>query len=316
MMVQFLHPGTEHGPDCFSKATQKGWKDWNHVDHRRKFLIAGGSWTPSPRQNPSKGRIALWGEWEPQSEVSLVQEADWFAQSETRIETASASDRRRAKYPKWLHIPHLRLDVLRGRSAETHGCCDAQGWQNTDPLVFGDRFRYTICGQLRKNPIWRQTLLAQLEKDDIILFGSCVGGEFALDTVLVVGLYYDLGAGHEPPEWDSDLHKRITLDLIQIPPCGVRLYGGATWAPDRPFSFVPCRPVGAEPMAFPRPVMKRTGPLRWISPRKTQGFTTGPSGMEDVRRAWDAVVEQVLRQGCVLGTSVDEIDDESGADHL
>lgn len=311
MIVQFLHPGTEHGPDCFSRATQKGWKDWNHGDHRRKFLIAGGSWTASPKQRPSKGRIALWGEWEPQSEVSLVQEADWFAQRGTCIEAARASNRRRGKYPKWLHIPHLRLDVLRGRAEETHGCCNAQGWQNTDPLVFGDRFRYTICGQLRRRPIWRKTELARLEKDAIILFGSRVDGAYALDTVFVVGIYSDLYADHRLPDWESDMHKKVTVDLMCIPSCGVRLYGGATWAVDRPFSFVPCRPVGTDLIAFPRPVIESTGPLGWIAPLQNQGFKTGPSGVEDVRRAWDAVVDRVLRQGCVLGTSVDEIGDES-----
>ena len=67
IVVQFLHPGPEHGADRWDGRV--GWKGWNHGDHKRKFLLADGAWTRNPLEPPTKGTFTLWGEWEPQSQV-------------------------------------------------------------------------------------------------------------------------------------------------------------------------------------------------------------------------------------------------------
>jgi hypothetical protein len=85
-VVQFLHPGPEHGWDrAFTTTT--GWKDWNRGDHKRKFLVAEGSCTRNPRESPARGSFTFWGEWEPQSEVRRL------------------VSNKGAHYPSWLHTP-------------------------------------------------------------------------------------------------------------------------------------------------------------------------------------------------------------------
>jgi hypothetical protein len=286
-VIQFLHPGPEHGPD------RPGWKDWNRADHKRKFLLAEGSWTQDPRQSPTKGSFTFWGEWEPQSEVRRL-----------TLNT-------RAGHPNWLHTPHLRLNEVAGLPKQDYQmpAC-AAGWpQNTDPLVFGDRFRYVLCRQFN-NSSGLPTEMARLQEGDIILFGSHIAGAFVLDTVFVVGIYSAVRRNGPLPNWESELHRRITMDLFQIPGCGLRLYGGETWCSGRPFSFVPCLPVDGSPRGFMRPVIEPSGVLSdMISPNMKQNFkVTRVDSLRQVRLAWDAVVQQVLSQACTLGIAVDEPD--------
>lgn len=285
-VVQFLHPGREHGFD------RPGWKDWNCGDHKRKFLIAEGSWTPDPKQPPRRGRFTFWGEWEPQSEVQVL------------------AQKPRAAHPRWLHIPRLALKGIESLRKQNCAPCASGGPQNTDPLVFGDRFRYALCQQFwqpKRSPR-RPTQLAQLGEGEIILFGSRVDGGFALDTVFVVGAYAPVWPDGSLPSWESDLHRKITMDLIDIPPCGLRLYGGATWSPDKPFSFVPCLPVAGRARGFPRPVIEPKGVLSGIiKPALKQRHKISQRDSPTAATAiWDAVVEQVLAQQCALGTAVDE----------
>jgi hypothetical protein len=286
--VQFLHPGREHGPDHTLNGST-GWKDWNRGEHKRKFMLAEGSYALDPRHTPVRGSFTFWGEWEPSSEVRLLDR--------------STPDH----HPCWLHIPHLMLDGIEGQQKQAFTPCAPGGPQNTDPLVFGDRFRYVLCQQFKGNPP-RATQLAKLEEGEIILFGSCVGGAFAVDTVFVVGTYAPVQRHRPLPDWESDLHRKITMDLTDIPSCGLRLYGGQTWSPDMPFSFVPCLPMDDVARGFKRPVIKPLGILSAIiSPELKQGHKIEP--LKDPKRAQaarDAVVRQVLSQGCALGTSVDE----------
>ncbi|HEY3909451.1 MAG TPA: hypothetical protein VGM07_06130 [Stellaceae bacterium] len=98
------------------------------------------------------------------------------------------------------------------------------------------------------------------------------------------------------------------MDLFDIPQCGLRLYGGATWSPNKPFSFVPCHQVTGAPCSFPRPVIEPSGILSdMIKPSRKQWHKiTAVASQEHATAIWDAVVRQVLSQGCVLGTTVDE----------
>jgi hypothetical protein len=285
-LVQFLHPGGEHGRDrAFTSST--GWKNWNCGEHKRKFLLTEGSWTRDPGQLPIKDRFTFWGQWEPQSEVRSLGESP------------------RTHHPRWLHTPCLKLREIEGlakRDCPAPGCAP-DGPQATDPLVFGDRFRYVVCLQYHPSS-GSPTELARLQQGDIVLFGSHLRGLFVLDTVFVVGIYTPLWKNGPLPSWESELHRKVTMDLFDIPPCGLRLYGGEIWSPEKPFSFVPCLPVDGEPRGFPRPVMELTN---IIKPSMMRGFKISRlDGPEHARAIWDAVVQQVLSQGCALGTTVDE----------
>ena len=98
-----------------------------------------------------------------------------------------------------------------------------------------------------------------------------------------------------PPNWESDVHRKITMDLIDIPQCGLRLYGGATWSHDKPFSFVPCLPLGDAPHGFKRPVIKPLGVLSdVISPGLKRGHKIATAkDPKNTLAVWDAVVQQV-----------------------
>ncbi len=274
-MVQFLHPGPEHGWDhAITKTT--GSKYWNRRCHKRKFMVADGLLTSDPNRQPVRGSFTFWGEWEPQSDAQL-------------LESRPTSD-----HPKWLHTPQLRLDQIEASRAQGCDPCAPGGPQNTDPLVFGDRFLYVLCQQFRGKPPYT-TQLVGLQKGDVILFGSCLGRQkFVLDAVLVIEISARLAHGGQLPNWESELHKRITMDLFRIPECGVTLYGGTTWRPGGPFSFVPCLPIEHAPRGFCRPVIEPVGDLSdVITCNFPQGFKVRS---KDANSAWRAVVKQVLDQ--------------------
>lgn len=295
-VVQFLYPGGEHGWDRAFTATT-GWKDWNRGDHKRKFLVAEGWCTRNPTEPPARGSFTFWGEWEPQSEVRRLVSNEG------------------AHHPSWLHTPRLRLSevaFLPKHDSQTQACAP-DSLQNTDPLVFGDRFRYVLCYQfLNKSGL--PTALARLHEGDIILFGSNIDGSFALDTVFVVGMFVDIRRDHWLPNWESELHRRVTMDLFEIPKCGLRLYGGENWSSEKPFSFVPCLPIDGRSRAFSRPIIEPSGVLsNLISPRLKQNFKiTSLERPEIAQRVWAAVVQQVLAHGCALGTNVEEPSDARG----
>jgi hypothetical protein len=296
-IIQFLHPGEEHGVDRRLNALE-GWKDWNcRAKHKRKFLFADGFATQSPQASPNRHALTFWGEWEPQSRVRTVA-------------------KRGENYPEWLHTPELNLDFLKTISPNTQASCRTATPQNTDPLVFGDRFRYVFCQQIKDS---RPTTLASLNIGDIVLFGSCIADRtmFALDTVFVVDVHSLVRRDNRFPDWESDLHRQVTMNLIQIPAFGLRLYGGKTWSPDKPFSFVPCLPATPHPTGFPRPVIEPSGPLKnIITPTKSQGYKIEKLDEQCAHAAWDAVVAQVTSQGCYLGTLIDEPDLGTRAQNL
>jgi hypothetical protein len=133
--------------------------------------------------------------------------------------------------------------------------------------------------------------------------------KFVLDTVLVVGIHDLVRNDGNLPNWVSDLYRKITLDLIQVPPCGLRLYGGEPWSSEKPFSFVPCLPGERLPTAgFQRPVIDARGPLQKVIDSGLWPQNVNVTELDDksADAAWDAVIQQVLDWGCALGTTIDE----------
>lgn len=169
-VVQFLHSGEEYKQSEFIKTRGKTIKPWNTGGHKRKFLHAKGAYIDNnettQEEEEKKGEdIYFWGEWEPDSEVSLIKNPAG------------------KHYPHFIHKPFLRLkkseQITKGDKNPTP--------TNTDPFVFGkDGFYYSCCMQSRYKK------LKQLEPGSIILFGSAFkrntsDAYFALDTVFVVG---------------------------------------------------------------------------------------------------------------------------------
>lgn len=139
-IVQFTHPGEEHGPDC----KNGNHKAWNQGSHKRKFLQSTGKYIDHNDQLQS-GELMFWGEWEPPSNIKKLIKKD--------------------RSPQWLHIPYLPAQTL--KPAQTTKCnptkvipckptCGKPSaksikplnngessccGQNTDPFVFGDSFK-------------------------------------------------------------------------------------------------------------------------------------------------------------------------------
>lgn len=135
-VVQFLHPGGEHAPDGGPHMP------WNTGPHPRKFLISPGDYVVGNELSRTHhAELTFWGEWEPQSEVAPFGPPYPGA-------------------PQYLHRPYYVLPL------------PSQQVQNTDPFVFGDRFRYTYCLQ---KTVFGPTQLQRMAHGSVILFGSCIG---------------------------------------------------------------------------------------------------------------------------------------------
>lgn len=269
LAVQFPHPGGEHRPG------RDGFQGWNLGRHQRKFIKAPGRWRTSVDlgEEDEIGELTFWGEWEPPSQ--LVTE---LTQPDNR-------------YPGYLVKPILASPP------------DSPDTQNTDPFVFGDHFLYSNCRQhTRRGPLRTQ----RLAPGSMILFGSCLKGEFVVDTVFVVARGQALTS---QTAWDLDVNKAFataTLDLLypRHQDLDFRLYEGAT--PSDPvggmFSFVPCLPYNQAPQGFARPPIY-LDPV--VNPRNRQGLKyTRVNSLDEMRRLWEQVVEQVLDEGLALGIRI------------
>jgi hypothetical protein len=266
MFVQFPHPGSEHRPTGASM-------DWNRRAHARKFLKARGTFVSDGEVQ--SGPLAFWGEWEPQSRV------------------LEAYPKRGDRYPRWLHEPHWRLPQHRLLL------------QNTDPLVFGDRFLYSNCRQARNGK------LRELAPGSLVVFGSKLDGEFVMDTVFVVGdRSEDFTRAAAGEVQCDDWIRAVVFDPLRLSPKSpnetFRLYQGTTFdeAPSGPFSFVPCRPFVQGDPAFPRPVLRL--PRRWIEPNLAMGAKATAASSVEIRELWTEIFDQVAaKAGLALAVHLD-----------
>ncbi len=260
---------------------------WNTGNHVRKYLRTDGTYLSGDQA--INGPIEFWGEWEAESVVAReFQSGD--PQGPGRV---------------WRPCYEKKTDY--------------RGLQNTDPFVFGGFF-YTGCQQhTQQGP----TQLRYLSRGSVVLFGSRVGGIFALDTVFVVDRWVD----HDVATYRSVLRGRVPEAYWDVtlgprysdtdPLCGPRalvclpeewesdrLYIGATYdrQVDGMFSFVPCLRAGFSSSGFPRPTIELPG---MVNPRLTRKYRSNPQrSTVEVEDLWRQVVEQVLCQGLDLGISV------------
>lgn len=177
--------------------------------------------------------------------------------------------------------------------------------QNTDPLVFGDRFLYSNCRQAGNRK------LRELAPGSLVVFGSSLGGEFVLDTVFVVGEGVEDFTGASAGEVRcEDWIRAVVFEPLHMNPGSAherfRLYWGRSnrEAPSGPFSFVPCRPYGVGEYAFPRPVLRL--PSRWITPSLRQAAKATPASPSELRGLWEQIMEQAVdKAGLAMGIQLD-----------
>ena len=287
--VQFPHPGSEYrmGRYKLGQCIEKGWN--YEIGHHRKFLKTSGSYMFKDKEVEADN-LFFWGEWEPDSIAECCQE----------------------RPPRWVHTPILKIDgnghILAAPNIIENG--EKKQRRNTDPFVFGDDgFLYSCCRQKQS--------LKRLSPGSTILFGSCVHGHFAVDTVFVVGDFKDYKA--EPnctslkgftPTYYTDI---MGIDFGEVQGCN-RCYKGAT--PQNRingmYSFSPCRLMG-DNNVFERPIilsddlknLTLSRPLNnnLIIDTLSRNFKmTSNLTINDMSKIWNRICELILKDGIVAGT--------------
>ncbi len=273
-VVQFPHFNPEQ------KVKRDGWTRWNVGEHRRKFMHVSGR-SIGADGSELVGDHVFWGEWEGPSRSVHT----WGKQGELPRNTV---------IPMYLGRPEK-----------------VAGLQNTDPYVFGDCFKYTLCKQRKKNG--DVMLLASLAPGSMILFGSNLGGRFVLDTVFITKEEPIRHSCHTWQEACSELsptYKAMTLEPMYFDQgsahgedyslYSARMRSGGIL---EVFSFVPCMFVNGEPARFARPSISIPGV---VSKNLTTSFNATQMNIDDIKHCWNLVVKQVFDQGLRLGLNFDE----------
>lgn len=279
-IVQFAHPGAEHGPD------HKGekWKSWNTKSHRRKFLRAEGKHLNAEGVE-KREKLQFWGEWEPPSIVGEFR------------------NRPDETFPRWVHDPILPIPLPRPGNQENY--------QNTDPFVFGNHFLYFVCKQLISKT-GATTSLSKLDKGSVILFGSTHGNTasnafFQLDTVFVVGDYFDYDVS-DPNALsgipDLEEYRQIVYKMAFPSPTQeslkLRLYIGAT--PDNPiagmYSFSPAKVAIDDTCGFPRATLRN---MPFLTNNLNASPRSSRATQSEIVNYWKLVRNETRRLGLVEG---------------
>lgn len=280
-VIQFIHPGFEYkGKTLGPRPQATGVMRWKRgrSEHNRKYLIArGAAMDPTSGERHVDTTLGFWGEWEAPSR--------W-----RRAEHAVP-----AYHPSVFHEPSRPASPPEGSR------------QNTDPLVFGEAFVYSNCKQDR-------SAMQRMPAGSIVLFGRGMKVDgvlrFTLDTCFVVDRFdpLTLTPGEVAPYGEDLVSDLVLGPLLTEGEVGrsLAIYRGRHPRPDgadEPFSFFPAVLAEERPEGFARPVLHPTGPLQGrITENLTQGQkpTCLPDG-KGARAVWQAVVDQVVDQGCLLG---------------
>jgi len=179
--------------------------------------------------------------------------------------------------------------------------------QNTDPYVFGPVFLFSNCRQFTYR--LRPTRLQQLPPGSVVVFGSHLGGQFVVDTVLVVASRtpYAIGRPDQPLGRVSAAFRVATLQplagLERFRGRTAQLYRGVSFNasdPNRMFSFVPARLDGAR---FSRPALPGSP---FITPAMTMGFKAIATSADQARVFWQDIIDRVRSHGLDLAIHLAE----------
>ncbi len=266
--VQFPHPGAERLPRVDEMP-------WNVGDHRRKFLVSPGRCVDASGRLSTE-ELVFWGEWEAPSHV----ERRWPASG---------------RLPRALHHPYWTTPK------------NTSFRQNTDPWIWGEHMIYSNCKQI-VGPDRKATSMQRLTEGSVICFGSTIGQEFCLDTVLVIASAEPWVPANARTLDVNEAFITCTADSVATSPMDGRLtltlYRGATIdnAIEGMYSFVPVLMTDHPSKRFARPSVTVPGLINPASRQSTWG-SKRPLDFTRVHDAWRAVADQVLASGLVLGVS-------------
>jgi hypothetical protein len=264
-IVQFIHPGPEHGYDEIVK--EKKHKKWNSNNHQRKFCRGNGNFIDENGNNEF-GDFRFWGEWEPPSFVDTTGQ--------------------KSPSPKFLHSPYLPVNIS-GKRIIT-------GSQNTDPCVFGEYFKYFICQQIRSNG--KLTQMSKMDEGDMILFGSMKNKKFTFDTVFVVDGTVEVF--NVEPEYNDISINRIA----NYSSTGCKIFRGKTFQNNKDlFSFTPASYNCFERIEVPigLPLLLNN----YITHNLTQGRRVSVVDHETVQKVWNELKSITLNKGLFLAHKIE-----------
>jgi hypothetical protein len=272
-------PGSDHG--FFVQFPHPGGEPrppgavmgWNtSLTHHRKFLISPARYLRADG-TAADGQVVFWGEWEPPSEIIRR----WKPQDHL---------------PRALHRPFWIRPAGDGFR------------HNTDPWVFGDRMIWSNCRQAMAG---RPNAMQRLTRGSVVCFGSRIGDEFCLDTVMVIA-----SAETWDPASGADLGAGAAFQICtaesvlcggKVPP-RLTLYRGATI--DDPVngmhSFVPAQLASAPDPRFTRSAIDLPG---LINPKTRTPHRSRFMPPDDLHSKWDAIRRQVLAEGRILAVKID-----------
>lgn len=175
---------------------------------------------------------------------------------------------------------------------------------------------YSNCKQTLR-PDHRPTAMQRLTRGSVICFGSALGGEFCVDTVLVVASAQRWSPADAPSTQIGQAFAVCTADSLasgndDYAHARLTLYQGATIDDpiDGMYSFVPALPVTEEYPRFARPPVRIPGLINPASTQSAYGANRDlPAG--DVRNAWEGIRHQTLTAGLVLAVQLDTPEHEA-----
>ncbi len=173
---------------------------WNVDDHRRKFLLAPGSYVDAEDRHPHRDDLVFWGEWEPPSQIVQRWPRD-------------------GRLPRALHRPFWVRPATAGSR------------QNTDPWVFGEQMLYSNCKQIT-GKTRRATSMQRLAVGSVICFGSTLDHDFCVGTVFVVAIAHPWTAA-DAEELDVD-EAFIVCTAEAITGCAIDTHTPLTLSAARP----------------------------------------------------------------------------------
>ena len=294
VVIQFVHPSPE------DKQERNGIKPWNTGKHKRNFIISAGKFVSSLKGHLQESKqISFWGEWEPEAKI-------W--------ETYS----KKSPYPCRSIEPLFPKGGESTRSTNSCGrssCnskCGGTVYINTDPFVFGNRFKYSNCRQYTKKGK-SKTILQYLPSGSVILFGSCIKQKkedvFVLDTVFVVqkSIKYvpkKHSELHSNLKNDYELFKAATLESLKkgkIAGKEFTLYLGYRYSNKnrKNYSFVPCDKNG-KPFAKVA-LTKKDMPELSMRLRTFKVLKDSKNDYLDPHKVWEKVAKVVLKRKLSLG---------------
>jgi len=286
LCVQLPHPGKQKPFSLlngYRNVEGKNIREWNNDSpkHYRKFLKNNGEYINNISDPNSKNaELFFWGEWEGNS---------FF----TPFESNKNMDHR--ILPNGYHEPFHSIKI--------------RGNQNTDPYVYGEFFKYSICKQ--------QGQMKKLDPNSLIIFGSVFPSlkKFYIDTVFVIKDYeISINVQATGGNGYSQVYIEETLEQLEQYLGSTRsvndhkIYHSQTWWDNKEyFSFVPCK-LNHEGKGFERLFIDLYDPEFNLSSYPSGKSFFGKCVYSSPEKLWRKIVEIAIKQDFMLGIQFAEPD--------